>query len=86
MLLCFKLAKEKRSIERESPVLTLDSNVCSGFFWFLPEAVQVHLQGMWVKLVLAGTGDKGTLELIRQVRFNPSFSVPQNSFPKSWEI
>lgn len=86
MLLWFKIAKEKRSIEEGSPVLTLDSNVCSGFSWFLPEAVQVHLQGMWVKLVLAGTGDKGTLELIRQVCFNPSFLVPQNSFPKLREI
>lgn len=35
-----------------------------------------------MKLVLSGTGDKGTLELIRQVHFNPSFLVPQNPSPK----
>lgn len=78
VLLWFKIAKEKWSIEKGSTVLTLDPNVSSGFSWFLPEAVQVHLQGMWVKLVLAGTGDKGMLELIRQVCFNPSSKF----FPK----
>lgn len=39
VLLWFKLAKEKQGIGQGSPVLTLDSNVCSGFSWFLPEAV-----------------------------------------------
>lgn len=35
-----------------------------------------------MKLVLAGTGDKGTFELIGQVHCHPSFLVPQNYSPK----